>query len=152
MIVLSWLYVKYGKLAQVNDALYVLKPAVLGIIGAGIIKLGRASIRNWFLALLLIGSFVGIWFLGVNFLLILIIAGFLNLIAKEEWPRLKKMSPSMPVIVIGVLLLIPIIDSRLFQISWLFLKTGFLSFGGAYASLVFVQQGAVAQNCSMEWR
>jgi len=43
-------------------------------------------------------------------------------------------------------LLLPLIDSRLFQISWLFLKTGFLSFGGAYASLIFVQQGAVAQH------
>ena len=146
MILLSWLYVKYGQLPQVNNALYVLKPAVLGIIGAGIIKLGGAAIRNWFLAVLLVGSFVCMRFFGVNFLLILIIAGFLNLIAKEGWPRLKKTAPSMPVTVIGVALLIPIIDSRLFQISWLFLKTGFLSFGGAYASLVFVQQGAVAQN------
>jgi chromate transporter len=34
MIVLSWLYVRYGKLHQVTDALYVLKPAVLGIIAA----------------------------------------------------------------------------------------------------------------------
>src|SRR4026208_612412 len=40
MILLSWLYVKYGKLTSVNNALYVLKPAVLGIIAAGIIKLG----------------------------------------------------------------------------------------------------------------
>ena len=30
MILLSWLYVKYGKLTPVNNALYVLKPAVLG--------------------------------------------------------------------------------------------------------------------------
>jgi chromate transporter len=33
----------------------------------------------------------------------------------------------------------------LFQIGWLFFKTGVLSFGGAYASLVFVQRGAVAE-------
>jgi len=33
----------------------------------------------------------------------------------------------------------------LFQIAWLFFKTGLLSFGGAYASLVFVDRGAVAQ-------
>jgi chromate transporter len=46
MIVLSWLYVRFGKLSQVTDALYVLKPAVLGIIAAGIIKLGRASIET----------------------------------------------------------------------------------------------------------
>src|SRR5512141_1489591 len=41
MIVLSYLYVSYGSLPQVNDALYVLKPAVLGIIAAGAIKLGQ---------------------------------------------------------------------------------------------------------------
>src|SRR5215475_2456916 len=39
MIVLSWLYMKYRKLPQVNNPLYVFKPAVLGIIGARIIQL-----------------------------------------------------------------------------------------------------------------
>ena len=146
MILLSWLYVKYGRLPQVNNALYVLKPAVLGIIGAGIIKLGRASIRNLFLALLLLGSFVGMRFGGINFLLILILAGLLNLLFKEGLPRLRNTAPSLKLTIVGVALLLPLIDSRLFQISWLFLKTGFLSFGGAYASLVFVQQGAVAQH------
>src|ERR1700751_2655196 len=72
MIVLSWLYVKYGKLPQVIDALYVLKPAVLGIIAAGIIKLGRAAIRNFFLAGLLAGAFVGIGFAGGDLLLVLL--------------------------------------------------------------------------------
>src|SRR5437763_8836528 len=146
MILLSWLYVKFGKLPQVNTALYVLKPAVLGIIGAGIIKLGRASIRNLFLALLLIGSFVGMQFGGINFLLILIMAGLLNLLFKEGLPRFRNTAPSLKVTIVVAALLLPLIDSRLFQISWLFLKTGFLSFGGAYASLVFVQQGAVAQH------
>src|SRR6266581_7123703 len=84
MIVLSWLYVKYGKLPQVNNVLYVLKPAVLGIIAAGIIKLGRASIRNFFLAVLLVGAFIGMRFAGVNFLLILLIAGVLNLIVYQD--------------------------------------------------------------------
>src|SRR3989440_1153490 len=79
MIGLSWLYVRYGTLPEVTDALYVLKPAVLGIIAAGIIKLGRASIRNVFLAILLVAAFVGMRFAGINFLLILLIAGLLNL-------------------------------------------------------------------------
>src|ERR1700747_2187486 len=89
MIVLSWMYVKYGKLPQVIDALYVLKPAVLGIIAAGIIKLGRASIRNLFLAVLLVGAFVGMRFAGINFLLILLLAGLLNLIAERVSGVLK---------------------------------------------------------------
>src|SRR5712691_11515352 len=127
MIVLSWLYVKYGKLPQVMDALYVLKPAVLGIIAAGIIKLGRAAIRNFFLAVLIVGAFVGMQFAGINFLLILVIAGALNLLIEEGWPRLKKATPTLPVTIGVFALLLPFIDSRLFQIAWLFLKTGLFS-------------------------
>src|SRR5881396_2367340 len=145
MVVLSWLYVRYGQLPQVTNALYVLKPAVLGIIAAGIIKLGGAAIRNFFLALLLIGAFVGMRFAGINFLLILLIAGLLNLIVDQGSPLLKKATPTMPAMIGGIGVLLPLSDSRLFQIAWLFLKTGLLSFGGAYASLVFVQRGAVAQ-------
>src|SRR5216117_1520500 len=145
MVVLSWLYVKYGKLPQVMDALYVLKPAVLGIIAAGIIKLGGAAIRNFFLAVLLVGAFVGMRFAGINFLLILLIAGVLNLIVDQGWPLLKKTAPTLPMMICGLGFAMPFAESRLFQIVWLFLKTGLLSFGGAYASLVFVQRGAVAQ-------
>jgi len=145
MIFLSWLYVKYGSLPQVNNVLYVLKPAVLGIIGAGIIKLGRAAIRKVFLAVLLVGAFVGMRFAGINFLLILLIAGFLNLLIEDGLPRWKKARATLPMIIGGLIFLLPFIDSRLFQITWLFLKTGLFSFGGAYASLVFVQRGAVTQ-------
>jgi chromate transporter len=145
MIFLSWLYVKYGQLPQVMNALYVLKPAVLGIIAAGIIKLGRAAIRNLFLAILLVGAFIGMRFAGINFLLILLIAGLLNLIVDRGMPPLNKMASTLPAVIGGIGLMLPFANSRLFQVAWLFLKTGLLSFGGAYASLVFVQRGAVAQ-------
>jgi len=146
MIVLSWLYVRYGKLPQVTDALYVLKPAVLGIIAAGIIKLGRASIRNLFLGVLLVGAFMGMRFAGINFLLILLIAGLLNLLMERGSTLLKRTAPTLPVMLVGTSALLPFGDSRVLQIAWLFFKTGLLSFGGAYASLVFVQRGAVAQH------
>src|ERR1700757_4906853 len=112
MILLSWLYVRYGKLSQVTDALYVLKPAVLGIIAAGIIKLGRASIRNFFLALLLVGAFVGMRFAGINFLLILLIAGILNLIVDQDWPVLKKTTPTLTGMIGAIGLMLPFGDSR----------------------------------------
>src|SRR5882672_5971317 len=105
MIILSWLYVTYGSLAQVNNFLYVLKPAVLGIIAAGIIKLGRAAIRNIFLAVLLVGAFAGMYFAGINFLLILVMAGALNLLIEQGWPRLKKGTPTLPVTIGAVALL-----------------------------------------------
>ena len=145
MILLSWLYVKYGQLPQVMNALYVLKPAVLGIIAAGIIKLCSAAIRSVFLAVLLVGAFVGMRFAGINFLLILLIAGVLNLIFEQGIPRLKGTSPTIPILIGGIGLVLPFANSRPLQVAWLFLKTGLLSFGGAYASLVFVQRGAVTQ-------
>src|SRR5438132_13025223 len=101
MILLSWLYVKYGRLPQVMDALYVLKPAVLGMIAAGIIKLGGAAIRNFFLAVLLVGAFVGMRFAGINFLLILLIAGLLNLIFERGSALLKKTALIVPLMLVG---------------------------------------------------
>src|SRR5215210_3704211 len=98
MIALSWMYVAYSGLPQVNNVLYILKPAVLGIIAAGILKLGRASIRNSFLALLLIAAFVGLKFAGINFLLLLVLAGLLNLLVAEGWPKLWKARATLPAI------------------------------------------------------
>jgi len=145
MIVLSWLYVEYGSLPQVNDALYVLKPAVLGIIAAGIIKLGRAAIKSAMLSLLLVGAFVGMRFAGINFLVILLIAGLLNLVFVIRPRSLRPTSASVAVIAspFGVL---GSFDGKLLRLAWLFLKTGLFSFGGAYASLVFLQQGAVENH------
>lgn len=145
MILLSWLYVTYGSLPQVNDALFILKPAVLGIIAAGIIKLGRASVKTPLLAVLLVGAIVGMRFLGINFLIILLAAGLLHLLIKEGWPRLRRPNAEMPVLIGGLGLGFAFTDARWLQMAWLFLKTGLFSFGGAYASIIFLQRGAVEQ-------
>jgi len=146
MIVLSWLYVRYGQLTFVANALYVLKPAVVGIISAGIIKLGSAAIRNVFLGVLLGGSIAAMYFLGVNFLLILLMAGLLNLLKEKGWSRPPQASTMFQVAIVAVVLIAIFTESRLLQIAWLFFKTGLLSFGGAYAAIIFVQRGAVAEH------
>jgi chromate transporter len=143
--ILSWLYVTYGRLPQVNNALYILKPAVFGIIAAGIIKLGRATIKNIVLATLLVGTFVAMRLTGINFLLLLILAGVINLLIEEGLPRLR----GAPVVILLLAANDPTSNqtsSRLLQMAWLFLKTGLFSFGGAYASLIFLQRGAVDQH------
>ena len=145
MVILSWLYLEYGSLPQVNDALYVLKPAVLGIIAAGIIKLGTATIKNTTLGILLVGAFVGMRFAGVNFLLILLLAGALNLLIAIRPQSLRPASPSLAVITVSSSIF-GFFDGRLLQLAWLLLKTGLFSFGGAYASIVFLQEGAVENH------
>jgi chromate transporter len=46
----------------------------------------------------------------------------------------------------GLILLLPFANSRWSQMAWLFFKTGLFSFGGAYASIVFLERGAVQQH------
>jgi chromate transporter len=143
MIVLSWLYVTYGSLPQVNDALYILKPAVFGIIAAGLIKLGRAAIKNAVLAAIVVVAFVAMRLAGVDFLLIMLAAGLLNLLIVEG--RSRRPSGALPAIAGGLFAAPALADSRWLQMAWLFLKTGLFSFGGAYASIAFLQSGAVEQ-------
>src|SRR5258705_7283774 len=45
-----------------------------------------------------------------------------------------------------ILIALPFADSRWFQMAWLFFKTGLFSFGGAYASIVFLERGTVQQH------
>lgn len=143
MVVLSYLYVTYGNLPQVNDVLYILKPAVLGIIAAGIIKLSQAAIKNLRQAAILIAAVIAMYFFKVDFLLVLLIAGIVYLLITEGLPRLKSAPNALPAILIGLPGSLAFIDARWLQMAWLFLKTGLFSFGGAYASLVFLQRGAV---------
>jgi len=145
MIVLSYLYVTYGNLPQVGDILYILKPAVLGIIAAGIIKLGRAAIKNVRLAAILIAAIVTMIFFKVDFLIVLLIAGLVNLIFAAGLPPMKRPLGMLPVLIGSFAGMFVFVEERWLQMAWLFLKTGLFSFGGAYASLAFVQRGAVDQ-------
>jgi len=145
MVVLSYLYVTYGNLPQVNDVLYILKPAVLGIIAAGIIKLSQAAIKNTRLAAILIAAVIAMYFFKVDFLLVLLVAGIAYLLITEGLPPFKSSPNVLPTFMIGLSGSLAFIDGHWLQMAWLFLKTGLFSFGGAYASLVFLQRGAVDQ-------
>lgn len=145
MIFLSYLYVTYGNLPQVNQVLYILKPAVLGIIAAGILKLGRAAIKGVRLALILIAAILGMYFLKIDFLIILLIAGLANMLVTEGLPSSKRTSNGLSTLIMGWGSTLALADSHWLQMIWLFLKTGLFSFGGAYASLAFIQNGAVNQ-------
>jgi chromate transporter len=145
MIFLSYLYVTYGNLPQVNQVLYILKPAVLGIIAAGILKLGRAAIRSIRLAIILVVAVLAMYFLKIDFLIILLTAGFVNMLITEGVPRSTKPMTNLSGLIVGLSGTLALADSQWLQMIWLFLKTGLFSFGGAYASLAFIQNGAVDQ-------
>ncbi len=134
--VLAWAYVTYGSLPAVNDALYVLKPAVLGIIAAGLVKLGRASLTGVRLAAIAAGAFLLIRFAGIDLVVVMGLAALANLALRR----------AVRTPVLAILPLVALTLSGWLDFAWVFLKTGLFSFGGAYGSIAFLQRGAVEEH------
>ena len=141
---LAWAYVAYGSLPAVNDVLYILKPAVLGIIAAGLVKLGRAGLRAptgpWLdprLAAIAIGSFGLVRWAGIDLVVVLAVAALANVASRRAL--------GMPA-ALAVVPLIALSPTGWLDFAWVFLKTGLFSFGGAYGSIAFLQRGAVEEH------
>jgi chromate transporter len=164
---LSWLYVTYGHVAAAGAVFHGLKAAVLAIVAAAVLHLGRKALTTpaaWLLAAL---AFVALFFLGLPFPLVVLSALIAGFVAGRWSPGLLKVqngkvSPVAGVPVSGrrtlkwtavglVVWLLPVVvlglwqgwSSTLVQLGWFFSKAAVVTFGGAYAVLPYVGQQAV---------
>lgn len=85
---LSYVYVAFGHVAWIAAIFYGLKPAVLAIVAAAVINIGRKALRNAIMWLIAAAAFVAIYFFHAPFPLIIISAGLLGFIAGKFWPRI----------------------------------------------------------------
>ncbi|HUR46945.1 MAG TPA: chromate transporter, partial [Candidatus Saccharimonadales bacterium] len=83
--VLSFVYVSYGKLGWVAAIFYGLKPAVLGIVAAAVIRIGNKALKNPVMWSVAGATFLAIFFLKVPFPLIIGLAALLGLIGGRFW-------------------------------------------------------------------
>src|SRR5437667_11439379 len=77
---LSYVYVIYGNVPWIAAIFYGLKPAVVAIVAAAVIRIGKRALKNevmWTIAALAFGA---IFFLQVPFPLIIISAGAIGLV------------------------------------------------------------------------
>jgi chromate transporter len=85
---LSYVYVAYGNLSWVAAIFYGLKPAVLAIVAAAVLRIGSRALKNevmWALATL---AFVAIFFLHLPFPLIIVTAAVIGFLG-GRWRRDK---------------------------------------------------------------
>jgi chromate transporter len=82
---LSFVYVSYGKLAWVAAIFYGLKPAVLGIVAAAVLRIGNKALKNPAMWALAAGAFVGIYFFKVPFPAIVLGAGLIGFMGGLFW-------------------------------------------------------------------
>ena len=167
---LSWAYVTFGTLPWMTAILFGLKPAVLAIVAAALVRIGAKVLKNpvmWTLAAL---AFAGLFFAKLPFPLIVLGAGVIGFLGGNVRPDLfvvlkshgapavaaQGPAPSFAraakILAIGLALWwAPIFaagawhgwDGTLFREGLFFSKAAMVTFGGAYAVLPYVSQQAV---------
>jgi chromate transporter len=84
---LSWLYAVHGDVPAVAAVFYGLRAAVIAIVAAAVIRIGRQALKNAVMVAIAAAAFIAIFFFKVPFPFIVIGAGLLGLIGGHLWPH-----------------------------------------------------------------
>ena len=83
---LSYVYAAYGSVPWIAAIFYGLKPVVVAIVIAAVIRIGRKALRNEVLWTIAAAAFAAIFFGGVSFPLIIVGAGVIGFVGGKFWP------------------------------------------------------------------
>jgi chromate transporter len=86
IMVLSILYAGFGELAAVEAIFYGIKPAVMAIVAAAVVRIGSRALKNRTTYTVAAGAFVAIFFLDIPFPFIVAAAGILGYLGGRRWP------------------------------------------------------------------
>ena len=137
VLVLAWLYVRFGTTPQAGWLLYGIKPVVIAIITQAIWTLGSKALKN--LTLIVIGIIVFIlYFLGGNEILLLFVAGLVYMIIANI-QRLRNISAASFLPLSGMVLSQAAIPFSLPVLFLTFLKIGSVLYGSGYVLLAFLR-------------
>jgi chromate transporter len=182
LILLSWVYLRFGDVAIVSSVLYGIKPAVTAIVLFAAYRIGSRVLKNWLMWSLAVLAFFANYALFAPFPLIVLIAALLGALGGRVAPTMFVVggghgaskqgygaaliddNTSTPehaqfrwsrfgtVVLVGLTLWASVLgvlcwqfgwQGALTQMGWFFTKAALLTFGGAYAVLPYVYQGAV---------
>jgi chromate transporter len=170
MLGLSLLYALGRGIPLIDGALFGIKAAVLVIVVEALIRIGKRALKTSFLVGIAAAAFVGIYFLGVPFPLIVIGAGLIGFLVARLAPAQLGLSDkdshvaephpgrwrqAISAIIVGgiawwapvalaAILLAP--THILVSIGTFFSTLAVVSFGGAYALLAYMAQEVVQTN------
>jgi len=182
LIVLSWIYVRFGSVPAVAAVLYGVKPAVVAIVLAAAWRIGSRTLHHWILWVIAAAAFVALFAFDLPFPLVIAAAALTGFVGARMLPHAFALSahgPSKktadgPAVIdddtptpaharysgarlatmvavflalwglgLGTLIAIFGWENDFTQMGWFFTKAALLTFGGAYAVLPYVIQGAV---------
>lgn len=169
LLVLSYIYANFGSVPQVDAILDGFKAVVVAIVVEAVLKIGKKAFKSKWHIVIAALAFVAIYFLQIPFPLIVLgalIIGFVYSRFQISDSKLEEDSTSYSLLptpyslflkVIAVCLalwLIPFAillfiygyENLTVKIYLFFTQSAFVTFGGAYAVLAFVNQAVVANG------
>ena len=84
---LSYVYVTFGHVAWIAAVFYGLKPAVLAIVAAAVIRIGSKALKNFVMWTIAAAAFVAIYFFHVPFPVIVVTAAVIGLLGGKILPQ-----------------------------------------------------------------
>jgi chromate transporter len=146
--IISWAYVRYGRLPEAEGILYGVKPVVLAIILQAVWRLGRSALKTRML--IAVGTLAAVLgFLGMNVLAVLFGAGifmaFAYLLASGKRPGLTAFLPGVSVAAATATTGAAAAATTfgLWAMFLFFVKVGSVLFGSGYVLLVFLRSDLV---------
>ncbi|MBI2815310.1 MAG: chromate efflux transporter [Acidobacteria bacterium] len=128
MLVLTWVYFRFGSIHAVQGLFYGMTPVVLAMILASNYRLVKSAATDRVLLVILLASAVLVAVFHFNIIALLAIAGTLGIVFYG--PRTAASGGAM-------MALVPL--PVLWQLAWFFVKVGSLIFGGGYVIIPFIE-------------
>jgi chromate transporter len=166
LLVLSFIYARFGSIPQIEAVLDGFKAVVVAIVVEAVLKIGQKSFKSRLHIMTAGLAFVAIYFLQIPFPLIVLGALVIGFIVSRVTAG-ESALPQTPAPVINsksriwqtlavcfILWLIPFLSLLLVygsenlpvRIYLFFTQSAFVTFGGAYAVLAYVNQAVVANG------
>ena len=148
MFILSWFYVTYGVHSPLFAGIfYGFQAAVAALIVRAVHRIGGHALNDRWLWGIALFSGIAQW-LGLNFLLILSLAGLIYALVKKQAQAL----PNQLAMFLPMSLFSQVTTAAAPGLLALFvygLRSGLLTFGGAYTAIPFLQHDAVVTGAWM---
>ena len=140
--VFAWAYQRYGALPEVQPFLYGIKPAIISVIVALMMSLGRKALKSTLLGL--IGGLTLLLVLsGVNEIYVLFGAGLLGVVIHLAKRRIPIQTIS-PILLLAAQQVTTGISS--WKWFWIFLKVGSILYGSGYVLFAFLDAELVSKG------
>jgi chromate transporter len=138
VLLLAWVYARYGSMPEVTWSFYGIKPVVIGIVAIALWGLLRTAVKGWLAGVIGLAALV-LFLAGVNPIVVLFGGGLVMLLVRRPTtPR----RPSLLALALPGLAAVPSTAATSYSLTSLvltFLKIGSVVYGSGYVLLAFLR-------------